>query len=234
MPANPIGVFDSGIGGLTTLSTLLSACPHEDFVYKADFGFAPYGDKSTDFILKRAQTITQTLLDEGAKAIVVACNTATAVAVETLRERFDVPVIGAEPALRPACTKAGVRSVLVLLTPAAARQPRFQALCAQFPDVEIKLVTVPTLATQIEERLFDGEALRQLTERTLHNVPRCDAVVLGCTHYVYLRKYVEAFFGSSIPVYDGNAGIAARVQTILDRYGLRNPSPYNGQVKFLY
>ena len=228
---NPIGVFDSGVGGLTTLETLQQLLPQENFLYAADFSHAPYGTKSRDEIIVRAEACAMRLIAEGAKAIVAACNTATAAGIETLRAQFDMPIVGAEPALKPACETPNVRSVLVMLTPAAAAQPKFRALTAEFPNVDIRLLTVPTLAADVESRIHDRDALRALTFRTLEGAPRCDAVVLGCTHYVYLRAFVEEFF-ETVPVFDGNVGIARRVRTLLDRRALLNDDG-RGRVRFL-
>lgn len=225
-------MFDSGIGGLTTLETMLGVMPQEDFVYLADFAYAPYGTKTRDEIVARVDACADRLLQEKAKAIVVACNTATAAGVEHLRARCGVPVVGAEPALRPACTHPNVKSVLVMLTPAAAAQDKFRTLIGQFPDKQICLLTVPTLASDVERHLLDGDRLRDLTFSVLKDAPACDAVVLGCTHYVHLRPYVEQFYGGNLPVFDGNEGIAKRVQTLLQRADLVNDGGC-GRVRFL-
>lgn len=230
--SGPIGVFDSGIGGVTTLNEMMSALPRENFLYLADFTHAPYGNKPTAEIAARALACARVLLAEGAKAVTVACNTATAAGISFLRETLGVPVIGAEPALKPACRRKGVRSVLVMLTPAAAAQDKFRRLTDSFPDRKICLLTDGTLATAVEDALCRPQALEALTRRVLRSAPVCDAVVLGCTHYVYLRPYVEAYYGGRVPVFDGNAGIAARVKTLLTQRNLLNDGGC-GCVRFL-
>jgi glutamate racemase len=197
-PAAPIGVFDSGVGGLSVLLASRAELPRENFVYFADSAFAPYGDKSDAYIIERSERIGAWFVAQGAKAIVVACNTATAIAVQTLRANVDLPIVGVEPGLKPALTMTRTAKVGVLATAATLASKRYADLLARVqrdaPGVEF-IGQVGSGWVELVER---GELTSTQTQQTIINVIAplvergCDTLVLGCTHYAFLAPLIHA------------------------------------------
>lgn len=191
-----VGVFDSGLGGLSMMDALRQGLPGATFHYVADSGHAPYGERDDAYILARCEAITQSLLDRGADMIVVACNTATAVAIRTLRHTWPrLPFIGVEPGIKPAITVSGSGRIGVLATPMTLASAKFRDLVeAHAAGVALTLQPCPGLAAEIEKGALDSPALRELVQRftapLLH--AEVDTVVLGCTHYPLIRPLFEA------------------------------------------
>ncbi|MBD9358323.1 glutamate racemase [Methylomonas albis] len=207
----PIGVFDSGVGGLSVLRAIRTELPREDLLYVADSGYAPYGDRDADFIADRATTITELLLDAGVKSIVVACNTATVVAIEKLRSWCPVPVVAMEPAIKPAAqsTKSGV--VGVLATSRTLASPSVARLCAAYgKDIQILLQACPGLVEQVEKAQLQGAATRELLVRYLLPLLQAgaDTIVLGCTHYPFLAPLIREIVGSDLTIIDPANAVA--------------------------
>jgi len=207
----PIGVFDSGVGGLSVLRVLRAALPAEDFVYVADTGFAPYGDRSPGFIQERARVLAEYLVDTGAKAIVVACNTATAAAVHALRAHFTLPIVAMEPAVKPAVslTRSGVIGVLATSrTLASERLARLVERHTQ--GVEVLLQPCPGLMERVEAGDLEGPATRALVERYVCALVArgADTLVLGCTHYAFLLATIGAVAGTGVTLIDPAAAVA--------------------------
>ena len=201
-----VGVMDSGKGGLTTLSRLVEVCGGE-YVFVRD-KLGPYGDKDDSFVLDRTFKACRLLKDCGAEIIVLACNTATNVAIHKLREGdrcFNY--IGIEPAVKPALI--GCNRVAVALTPTAARQEKFKRLICQKRD-KVKLITIGSLAPDIEKFYFDKDAMKSLAIRLYAECEGCDGLVLGCTHYIFLREYL-AVLDPYLKIFDGNDGVARRL-----------------------
>lgn len=208
---SPIGVFDSGVGGLSVLHVLRTALPAEDFLYVADTGFAPYGERSPEFIQERARLIAAYLVDAGAKAIVVACNTATAAAVHTLRAHFALPIVAMEPAVKPAVstTRSGVIGVLAThQTLASERLARLVERHTQ--GVEILLQPCPGLMERVEAGDLEGPATRALVERYVCALVArgADTLVLGCTHYAFLLATIGAVAGTGVTLIDPAVAVA--------------------------
>ncbi len=218
----PVGVFDSGAGGISVLAALLRELPHEDFLYFGDTANAPYGTKPADRVLSLAESAFDRLLDRGAKAVVIACNTATAAAAAFLRAKHpDYPIIGMEPALKPASLLRHGGTILVLGTPVTLRLEKFQRLMVHYGEGAIPL-PCPGLMELVEQMDF-AEARRYLS-RVLapwRNDPP-DAVVLGCTHYVFLRPVLSELLPPTTAVVDGNAGTARQLRRVLTDRGLLN------------
>ncbi|WP_026602396.1 glutamate racemase [Methylomonas sp. 11b] len=207
----PIGVFDSGVGGLSVLRAIRAELPREDLLYVADSGYAPYGDRDADFIADRATTITELLLDAGVKAIVVACNTATVVAIEKLRAWCPVPVVAMEPAIKPAAqtTQSGV--VGVLATSRTLASPNVAKLCAAYgKDIEILLQPCPGLVEQVEKAQLHSEATRELLVGYLSPLllAGADTIVLGCTHYPFLAPLIREIVGPDLTIIDPATAVA--------------------------
>jgi glutamate racemase len=209
-----IGVFDSGVGGLSVLKHIRAALPRHDLLYVADSGHVPYGDKSPDYICERSLTLTHFLISQGATAVVIACNTATAAAAAPLRERFTVPIIGMEPAVKPAvaATKSGI--VGVLATVGTLESARFAALLEQYAG-EVRIITqaCPGLVEQVEAGELDSSTTRALVERyTQPLLARgADTLVLGCTHYPFLAPLITAVVGPAVTLIDTGAAVARQV-----------------------
>lgn len=207
----PIGVFDSGVGGLTILRAIREALPCEDLIYVADAAYVPYGEKSPDQIRERALAITGFLFGQGAKAVVVACNTATAAAVDALRDGWTIPFIGVEPAVKPAVAATRSRVVGVLATPATLASARYRSLVERFAgDARIVAQPCSGLAEHIERGGVDGEH----TERMLRGFVEpllaagADAIVLGCTHYPLVAHIVQRIVGPEVPVIENGTAVA--------------------------
>ena len=207
----PIGVFDSGVGGLSVLHAIRRELPAEHLLYMADSGNAPYGDRDAGFIIDRATAISEFLLASGVKAIVVACNTATVVAVEKLRSWCPVPIVAMEPAIKPAsrCTRSGV--VGVLATSQTLASSRVAQLCADYgSDVEILLTACPGLVEQVELAELASETTRSLLLSYISPLLEAgaDTIVLGCTHYPFLGRLIRQIVGPDVFIVDPAAAVA--------------------------
>ena len=218
---DPIGVFDSGIGGISTLRDMIRELPDERFIYYGDAANAPYGTKSTQEVIACVRNVVEHLLEKEIKALVIACNTATGAAAATLRRELSIPVIGMEPALKPASQVRKNGSVLVLATPLTLHQDKFENLMKQYGQGAVK-VPCPGLMEIVEED--DGAAaqqyLRELFSR--FDLDQVDAVVLGCTHYVFLKDMIRSLLPERIAITDGNAGTARQLRRVLAKAELLN------------
>lgn len=235
-PSDPIGVFDSGVGGLSVLRHIHALLPHEDLIYVADSGHAPYGRKPRDTIEQRALTITEFLLDQGAKAVVVACNTATAAAVGTLRSRFALPIIGMEPAVKPAATLTRSGVVGVLATTGTLESDRFAALVEQHAQgVEVIVQCCVGLVEQVEKGALDGAETRCMVEGyVLPLLERgADTLVLGCTHYPFVEPVIRAVAGEAVAIVDTGPAVARHLKRRLEEAQLINPHAEPGAVRFV-
>lgn len=213
-----IGVFDSGVGGISVLCEIRALMPHETLYYVADSGHCPYGNKPDEYIRMRSLAIAEWLVGRGAKAIVVACNTATAAAATTLRATLDVPVIAMEPAIKPAvaATRSGI--VGVLATVGTARSERLTSLIERWGrDVRILTQPCPGLVERIEAGDLEGPATIELLLEYVTPLLQAgaDTLVLGCTHYPFLRPLLRRMIGDDIALIDTGAAVARRVRDVL-------------------
>ena len=236
MSAAPIGVFDSGVGGISVLREIHAALPAEDLIYYADSGHCPYGGKPREAIIERAVTITDALLARGAKLIVVACNTATIAAVEQLRASYPVPFVGMEPAVKPAAaaTRSGV--IGVLATGAALAGDKFHRLVATHADgVRVITQPCPGLVEQVEAGELNGPQTRRLVET--YTAPLlaqgADVLVLGCTHYPFLAPLIREVVGPDVKLLDTGAAVARQVRRVLEREGLTRDAERGGRIEWL-
>ena len=230
-----IGVFDSGVGGLSVLRAIRAALPHEHLVYVADSGHAPYGDQSEAHITQRTLKVSSWLAEQGVKAITIACNTATVVAAKTLREQTHLPVVAIEPAIKPAValTRSGVVGVL------ATRQTVQSASVARLVDLygadkRIVLQGCPGLVEQVERadlHSADTEALlRQFISPLLEQ--GADTLVLGCTHYPFLRDLIQRLAGQGVTLIDPAEAVARELARRLAEAGRLSAASQLGQVQF--
>ena len=233
--SNPIGIFDSGVGGLSVLLEVRRELPGEDLLYVADSGHAPYGDKPADFIERRATSIVDFFSNEGAKSVVVACNTATGIAIESLRARWPMPIVGIEPAIKPAVaiTKSGV--IGVLATSQTIASARFARLSGTFASgVEIVAQPCPGLVEQIESGDLSSDATRALVAGYVRPLlaRRADTLVLGCTHYPLVRAVIESVVGPDVAIIDPAAAVAREVRRRLEQAGLLADGVRPGTTRF--
>lgn len=232
---SPIGVMDSGMGGISTLRALVKELPSEDFIYYGDDKNAPYGTKSTDEVISLAEASLAGLIDRGAKAVVIACNTATGAAAAYLREKYtDVPIIGAEPAIRPAVKYKHDSRVLVMATPLTLKSEKYLALSKEFAnDAEIIGLPCQGIVELVESGTLEGDDVDDLLHRLLDSyVGKIDSIVLGCTHYPFLSKSISAIVGEQIPLFDGNKGIAAETKRRLLMEDMLTEKVTRGSVTF--
>ncbi|MFM9914133.1 MAG: glutamate racemase [Methylophilaceae bacterium] len=231
----PIGVMDSGVGGLSVLRHIRQALPNENLLYVADSKHAPYGNKSPEFIRERAIFLADFLIAQGAKALVVACNTATAAAIETLRQQYQLPIIGMEPAVKPAAaaTKTGV--VGVLATVGTLKSAQFAALLESYGQgVMVVTEGCPGLVECIERGELATAETRRLLEVYLKPLleARADAIVLGCTHYPFVRSLIEEIVGKKITLIDTGAAVARQLQKRLTEQGFLVEAGESASVAF--
>lgn len=204
-PSAPVGVFDSGVGGLSVLREIVAELPAERLIYVADSRHAPYGDRPEIFITRRARTIADFLIEQGAKAIVVACNTATGAAIAALREAHDLPIVGIEPAVKPAAAMTRTGVVGVLATSRTLGSAKFNRLIAEHRGHARVLATAcPGLVERIETGDVQGPETRALVERYVRPLVSegADTIVLGCTHYVWVIPLIQEIAGPSVAVID--------------------------------
>ena len=216
---DPIGVFDSGVGGLSVLREIRAALPHENLVYVADSEHLPYGGKSVEYIERRSLAVGRFLLGRGAKAIVVACNTATAAAIAVLRAEFGVPVIGMEPGIKPAIALSKSRIVGVLATEGTLRSAKFRDLVGRTGEaVEVIAQACPGWVEQVERGELAGAATRVLVHRHLRPVLErgADTLVLGCTHYPFLGDLIADVAGPGVGVVETGAAVARQLRRSLE------------------
>lgn len=230
----PIGIFDSGVGGLSVMREIREELPHEDLLYAADSGHAPYGDKPAAFVEQRALAMTDFLVQQNAKAIVVACNTATGVAVDALRARWTLPIIAVEPAIKPAVslTKSGV--VGVLATSQTIASMKFAKLVDRFGgNIEILAQACPGLAEQVERGQPASDATRVLVEQyvapLLHK--GADTLVLGCTHYPFVIEAIRSVAGPQVEIIDPARAVAKEVRRRLEDRDLLTTAADAGTVR---
>ena len=226
-----VGVFDSGVGGISVLRQLVHELPQENFCFFGDSAHAPYGEKSDEEVRRLCTTIVDRMVKRGAKAIVIACNTATSVAASDLRAHYDLPIIGVEPALKPACEAFPKGHILVMATPITLRLDKFQHLVDHFgSDAEVSCVPCPGLAARIEQgNLGASDLYQQIAEFVGPFRGRVDAVVLGCTHYPFIRKQISEVLGDVV-FFDGAAGTARQLRRVLEARGLMKQAGALGSV----
>ncbi len=221
--SKPIGVFDSGIGGLSVVAEIRKLLPAESILYYADTLNCPYGPRSSDEITRLAIDASSFLIDQGAKLIVVACNTASSVALTTLRTMFEVPFVGMVPGVKPATLATRARKVLVLATEATVQAEVFSELVDQFAaGIQVHTRACPGLVDLVEACEIEPGRTEALLREYLEPVQSCgvDAVVLGCTHFVFLRDVIQKLVGDGVQVIDTGEAVARQVQRVLHEQGI--------------
>lgn len=226
---DPIGIFDSGVGGLSVLQAIQKELPGEALIYIADQAHVPYGPRPLSEVRRFSIAITKYLLSQGCKLIVLACNTASAAALHHLRETFPQTLfVGMEPAVKPAAETTNSKIVGVLATPATFQGELYASVVERFAaGVKIHQHTCPGLVAQIETGAISGSPTRRILEDALLPMLQkgVDTIVLGCTHYPFVIPMIEDIIGPTVKVIDPAPAVARQVKRQLDLHNLRNNSP---------
>lgn len=232
----PIAVFDSGVGGISVLKELVRLMPNENYIFFGDSRNAPYGGRSLEEVRSLTEENVTHLLKAGAKAIVVACNTATSADVSILRKKYpDIPVVGIEPALKPAVLSCENPNVLVMATPMTIREKKFLGLMERYQDkAKIYPLACPGIVEFVERGELEGEALETLLRSLFKEYDKIpmDAVVLGCTHYPFIRHTIAKVLGNAVRFFDGGAGVARETRRRLKEYGILSGKETEGRITF--
>lgn len=232
----PVAVFDSGLGGISVLRELVRTLPRENYLYFGDSLHAPYGTKTPQEVISLSLQAADRLLSQGAKALVVACNTATSAAIRTLRKTYpELAIVGTEPAIKPAVERHPGGRILMLATAMTVQEEKFQRLKAQYDDqAQIIPIACSGLMEYVEQGILRGAEVEGYLLDKLEpylKVP-IDAVVLGCTHYPFLRGAIRRIVGRRPEIIDGSIGIARQLERRLEEQGLLNPGDVSGKVEF--
>lgn len=214
----PVGIFDSGVGGLSVMREIRAALPHESIAYVADSANAPWGDKPREFVRERGLALARFLVRQGAKAIVIGSNTGTAGSAEALRAELTVPVVGIEPAIKPAVAATKTRVIGAVVPVAVSESDRLASLLDRFgSDVRAIVQPVPGLVEHVEAGDLRGPELRAMVERYLRPMldAGADVIVLGSTHYVFLREVIGEVAGPGVTLIDTGAAVARRLAHVL-------------------
>ena len=228
MPKNsPIGVFDSGLGGISVLREMISILPQEDYIYFGDSINAPYGVKTKSEVRTLTMDHVEELLHMGCKAICIACNTATSAAVAELRKIYpDLPLVGIEPAIKPAVESMDHPRVLVMATPMTIREEKFHLLLNRFEDRgDIIKLPCPGLMEFIENGILTGPKLSSFLKQILWDyIGNVDCAVLGCTHYPFVKNEIQKVLGDNVKIFDGSLGTARELKRRIEVVGLLRDS----------
>jgi glutamate racemase len=228
--------LDSGVGGLSVLREIRDLLPREDLIYVADSRYAPYGERPEAFIEARVTAVVEYLASQDVKAVVVACNTATGVAVDGLRARFQMPIVAIEPALKPAAAMTRTGVVGVLATHRTLESEKFARLRARHAaGVEVMIQPCPGLAEQVERGDFNSVATKRLVEEYVRPLmeKKVDTLVLGCTHYPFLEAVIREIAGDGVEIIDPGDAVARELKRQLERERSLSDDATPGSVRFV-
>ena len=217
----PIAVFDSGLGGISVLRELIKLMPEENYLYFGDSANAPYGTRTTEEVRVLTLNAAAMLYERGIKALVVACNTATAAAIAQLREEYrDIAIVGIEPALKMATDRFPNGHVGIMATQVTLREEKLEHLVGRFPNVQVERIPAPGLVELVEAGKLDTEETQTLLRQILTPyMGQLDAIVLGCTHYPFVADTVRKILGERVQILDGGAGTARQTKRLLEERG---------------
>ena len=232
----PIAVFDSGLGGISVLKELTKILPYEDFWYFGDSKNAPYGTRPEEEIRQLTLERTEHFISSGVKALAIACNTATSAAVRRIRELYpQLPVVGIEPAIKPAVLAKEGSRILVMATPMTLKMEKFHRLMAQYEDAaQIIPLPCPGLMDLVEKGCLEGPRMDAYLKGLFQDYldTPIDAIVLGCTHYPFVRKSVQKIWGENVRIFDGGAGTARELARRIGEAGLLKDGTEPGRIYF--
>lgn len=223
MNNNPIGIFDSGVGGLSIAGQIKKEFPHENIIYVADQAYMPYGAKTPDEIQERARKIVSFLIEHRVKAVIVACNTATIMAIDALRRNFELPIIGTVPVVRTIAENTTTNKIAIFATPLTSKSTYLQELIEKFAkDKTVFMIGESHLEDLIEKGETDSDEIRRILEEQLTPLiaENVDAIALGCTHYPFIKDAIRSVVGKKIGVFDSGGAIARRLGVVLEHENL--------------
>ena len=231
-----IGVFDSGLGGISVLRDLKKLMPNENFIYYGDSAYAPYGIKTKEEITKRCVEIMEFFMSKGVKAVIIACNTATSAAADYLRERYrDLPIIGMEPALKLATQGVKDNNIVVMATPFTLKQEKFKRLMDNFMgNNHVIKMPCPRFVEIVENDLLDDETVVENQIKEYYkdiDLENLDSVVLGCTHFIFYRDYLKKFLSQKTNIVDGNLGTCRYLKEVLEQKNELNTESTPGKIE---
>ncbi len=230
---DPIGVFDSGVGGISVLRALVHKMPGENYIYFGDSANAPYGTRPPREVAELAFSVAERLVQQGVKALVVACNTSTAIAIEELRSRYpEMVIVGIEPSVGLAASRYPAGRIGVLATPATIAGRRFMYQAEAYPLAQLHLIPAPNLVEIVEAGKYDtAEADDYLRDLLAPYIGKLDALVLGCTHYPFVEKALRRVMGEKLAFFDGSSLTAEETRQKLLAAGLLNENGGNVQIQ---
>lgn len=235
--SRPIGIFDSGMGGISVLGEAIRWLPTENFIYYGDSLNAPYGSKTKEEVTALSEQICDHFIERNVKAIVIACNTATSAAVEHLRQKYThIPVIGIEPALKPAVETVEKGAVLVLATEMTLKEAKFLDLCDRIANErKVLKLPCPSFVTMVEQGIVSGPEAEAEVRKCLKVFAQEDvrAVVLGCTHFVFLRDVIAKVMGDGVEIFDGNLGTVKHLLQILEERGDHDTTQHEATIEII-
>ncbi|WP_373897358.1 glutamate racemase [Haloimpatiens sp. FM7315] len=230
----PIGLMDSGLGGLSVLKEALKLLPNEDFIYYGDTKNAPYGTKDMKEVKELTKRVVNLLIDKGVKAVVIACNTATSVAVDEIRKEYSIPIIGIEPALKPAVKINRKGCIIIMATTLTLAEKKFKNLMEKYSE-KSKIVSLPCpgLVEFVESGNIDGVEVRDYLNEKLEpfKTEGIGSIVLGCTHYPFVRNAIKDIVGEEVPIIDGSIGTSKQLKRQLQSKGMLNDKKEKGELK---
>ncbi|RWW92390.1 glutamate racemase [Flavobacterium cerinum] len=231
---NPIGLFDSGIGGTSIWKEIHTLLPNENTIYLADSINAPYGQKTKEEIIELSFKNTEFLLEQNSKIIVVACNTATTNAIKELRAKYDVPIIGIEPAIKPAAIHTKTKSIGILATKGTLSSELFYKTVSNLEGINVIEQVGYDLVKLIEEGKIDSNEITELLKTYLQPMieANIDYLVLGCSHYPYLVPQIKKILPESVKIIDSGEAVARQTKLVLEKNDLLNNSNKKGDLKF--
>ena len=233
----PIGIFDSGLGGISVFRSVAALLPQEDYIYYGDSGNAPYGVRPAEEIRALTVRALESLIQRGVKAIVIACNTASSAAGSAIRQAYpQLPIIAIEPALKPAVLSCPKGNVLVMATTATLQEAKFQRLMESYRDqANILKCPCPGLMEFVERGELDSPALEHFLRERFREFEgrKMDAIVLGCTHYPFLQPMIQKVAGPQVKVFDGAPGTARQLRRRLKAASLLKPAGPRGHITWL-
>ena len=236
MNNNPIGIFDSGVGGLSVARSIREKLPNENIIYIADSLNAPYGDKSEKFIAMRSSYIIDYLISRNVKAIVVACNTATVSAIDSLRNKYSIPIIGVEPGIKPAVAVTKTGSIGVLATEQTVNSRSFSNLLNRFTDqARIQTQACPGLVELVETHKLEGQKIKSMLMKYVTPMldKKVDTFVMGCTHYAFLTEILSGIIGRDLNIINTYQAVAMEASRRLNVNNLLTPGMEPGVTEFL-
>jgi len=227
----PIGIFDSGVGGLSVMQKIRDILPSEDLIYFADSAYCPYGNRSPEWVYNRTVALSKFMISQGVKLIVVACNTASSASLNELRKLYTIPIVGMEPALKPAASLSKNKKIGILATCVTITGERYNSLIKRYGNgVKVISQPCPGLVELVEAGEINGPEAEQKLKLYLDSLVEegVDTIVLGCTHYPFLRPLIQSMVGNGVQVIDTGEAVARRVVQVLREHDLATPDQNKG------